>query len=80
MNIAVKFLNNYSTSHTTTQMKWKVRLTGNERGLETLAESFTEDPEVFEDDDNFFLWSSQFEGLEDADEVRDTAEEIVRTI
>jgi len=61
-------------------MKWKVRLTGNERGLKTLTESFTDDPEVFEDDDNFFLWSSQFEDLEDADEVRDTAEEIVRTI
>ena len=61
-------------------MKWKVRLTGNERSLETLAESFTDDPRVFEDDDNFFLWSSQYEDLKDADEVRDTAEEIVRTI
>lgn len=61
-------------------MKWKVRLTGNERELKTLTESFTDDPEVFEEDDNFFLWSSQFEDLEDADEVRDTAEKIARTI
>ena len=61
-------------------MNWKVRLTGTERGLETLTESFTDDPEVFESDDKFFLWSSQFEDFKDADEVRDTAEEIVRII
>lgn len=62
------------------QMKWKVRLTGNESGLETLAESFIDDPEVFKEDDDFFLWSSRFKGLDKAGEVRNTAEEIVRTI
>ncbi|MFB6282953.1 MAG: hypothetical protein ABEK59_03335 [Halobacteria archaeon] len=61
-------------------MKWKVRLTGSDRGLETLAESFTDEPEVFEDDDKFFLWSSQFEDLNNAKEVRDKAEEIVKII
>lgn len=42
-------------------MKWKIRLAGNEGGLETLAESFTDDPEIFREDENFFPWSSQFE-------------------
>ena len=61
-------------------MKWKVRLTGDERGLEELSESFSEDPEVFEDENNFFLWSSNFEDLEEVSEVKDIAERIVLNI
>lgn len=61
-------------------MEWKVRLEGKERGLETVAESFNDDPEVFRDDENFFLWSGRFEDLEDSNEIRSRAEEVVRTI
>lgn len=61
-------------------MKWKVRLAGNELGLESLAESFIDNPEVFKEDDNFFLWSSQFKEVDKEGEVRNTAEEIVCTI
>ena len=61
-------------------MKWKVRLTGDVKGLKILAESFTDDPEIFKEEDDFYLWCSQFEDLKDASEVRDTAREIVQTI
>jgi len=61
-------------------MKWKVRLSGDEAGLETLSESFSDDPEIFEEDGNYFLWSSRFQDLEDAKEVRKTAKDIATTI
>jgi hypothetical protein len=61
-------------------MRWKVRLTGVESGLEDLSDSFTDDPEVFEDDGNYFLWSSRFEDLDEASDVQGSAERIVRLI
>jgi hypothetical protein len=35
---------------------------------------------VFEDDGNYFLWSSQFEDIEESEEIRSTAKKIVLTI
>lgn len=61
-------------------MKWKVRLEGDERGLEDLADSFDDDPEIFEDEGNYFVWSSRFEDLDDAGEVREVAQELVQYI
>lgn len=61
-------------------MRWKVGLNGNDTGLEDLAESFDDDPDVFEEEGEYRLWSSKFEDLDDNREVRSEAEVIVETI
>lgn len=61
-------------------MRWKVRLIGDESGLNDLSESFDDDPEIFEEDGDFYLWSSRFEEINEDYEVRKTAEDIVRAI
>lgn len=62
------------------RMRWKVRLSGDELGLKDLSDSFDDDPAIFEEDNEFYLWSSRFEGVNEADEVRETAENIVQAI
>lgn len=64
---------------TTSKMRWKVRLKGNGRGLRDLEESFDNDPKVFEEE-GYFLWSSQFQKVEESGEIREIAEDIVRAI
>lgn len=61
-------------------MRWKVLLEGTERGLEDLSNSFSEDPEVFEEEGRYFLWCSQFEDLSEDREVYETAKDIVQVI
>jgi len=61
-------------------MKWKVRLTGREIGLEDLCESFVDDPSVFSEEDKYFIWCSQFDKLEDANQVRKLAKHMVQGI
>lgn len=61
-------------------MKWKVLLVGNENGLEDLAESFDNDPQVFAEDDEYFLWSSEFEEIDEVEGIKEAAEDIVRAI
>lgn len=61
-------------------MDWKLQLEGHERGLEQLSEAFDEDPEVFEEDGEYYLWSSRFEHVDKSGEVQDVGENIVKTI
>jgi hypothetical protein len=61
-------------------MRWKVQLEGRQKGLEQLSESFDEDPRIFEEDEEYYLWSSQFKQLDESDEVKDVGENIVRTV
>lgn len=44
-------------------MRWKVQLEGPEKELEELSESFGEDPRIFEEDEEYYLWYSEFEQL-----------------
>jgi hypothetical protein len=62
------------------EMRWKVQLEGQENGLEQLSESFDEDPRIFEEDGEYYLWSPQFEQLDESSEVKDVSENIVRTV
>lgn len=61
-------------------MRWKVRIDGDEQGLEDLSKSFNDDSEIFEEDDVYFLWSSDFSDLDDAHDVNEVAQNIVRTV
>ncbi|WP_380681486.1 hypothetical protein [Salinigranum sp. GCM10025319] len=61
-------------------MKWKVELNGRTSSLSTLSKSFTDDPKIFKENGEYFLWSSMFTELGNVTEVRHTAEEIVRSI
>lgn len=61
-------------------MRWKVQLGGREKGLEQLAESFNEDPKIFGEDGEYYLWSSKFEQLDESSEVKDVGEKIIRTV
>jgi|GEM_PF-4677663 len=61
-------------------MRWKVQLEGHAKGLEDLSESFDEDPRIFEEDGEYYLWSSQFERVDESIEVKDVGEDIVRTV
>lgn len=61
-------------------MKWKVGLKGDEAGLKTLSNSFEDDPEIIEEDGDFFLQSELFDGLNDAKEIRNRSEDIVQAV
>jgi len=61
-------------------MKWKVRLTGSEMALVHLSDSFSDDPEIFAEDDAYYIQCSEFERLNKASEVRAAAKDLVRTI
>jgi hypothetical protein len=63
-------------------MRWEVQLQGNESGLEKLAQSFNDEPEIVqrEAEDEFVLLTSQFDGVDDVEEVRKISDTIVRTI
>lgn len=61
-------------------MRWKVRITGDESGLEELVKSFDDDPKVFEEEGNHYIWSSSFEDADDVDEIREISEDLVRVI
>lgn len=59
-------------------MRWKVRLDGS--GLSTLVDDFADDPEIFEEGEDFYIWSSRFAGLDDHNDVRAEAKNIIRMI
>jgi hypothetical protein len=61
-------------------MRWKVQLEGQENGLEQLSESFDESPRIFEEDEEYYLWTPQFEQLDESGEVKEESENIVRTV
>lgn len=61
-------------------MEWKVRLAGDETGLTQLSESFSNDPKIFYEDEKYFVWYSEFEGLNKHNQVRGVANDLVRTI
>lgn len=61
-------------------MKWKIELNGSGRGLEELSESFDEDPRTFEENGKYYLWSSKFEQLSKAGDVRDEGKTIIKMI
>jgi len=61
-------------------MRWKIELDGNKNGLEELSESFDEDPRIFEESGEYYLWFSEFEQLNKAGEVRDAGEKIIKSI
>ena len=61
-------------------MRWKVRLTGSELGLQRLVKSFSDDPEIFVDDGTYYIRCSEFERLDSASEVRAAAKDLVQTI
>jgi hypothetical protein len=61
-------------------MRWKVRLIGSEIGLKYLSKSFSDDPEIFAEEDEFYIQCSKFERLSEASEVRAAARKLVRTI
>lgn len=61
-------------------MRWKVQLEGREKGLEELSDSFDEDPRIFEEDEEYYLWTSDFEQFDDSGDIQDVGENIVRTI
>lgn len=61
-------------------MRWKVQLEGKEVGLEQLSESFDESPRIFEDDGEYYIWSAQFEQLDESGEVKRVAENIITTV
>ena len=61
-------------------MRWKVQLEGHETGLEELSEAFDQDPRIFGDDGEYYLWSSKFEQLEESGEVKDIGENIVKIV
>jgi len=44
-------------------MRWKVGLDGNEQDLQDLCESFDEDPKIFEEEGDYYLWTSKFSEL-----------------
>jgi len=61
-------------------MRWKVQLEGSKKGLKRLSESFDEDPRIFEEDGEYYVWSSQFKELDESIEVKNVGEKIVRTV
>lgn len=61
-------------------MRWKVQLEGRETGLEQLSESFDDDPRIFKDDEDYFIWSSKFEHLDESSKIKGESEDIIRTI
>lgn len=61
-------------------MRWKVQLEGHETGLEELSEAFDQDPRIFGDDGEYYLWSSKFEQLDESGEVKDIGENIVKIV
>jgi hypothetical protein len=61
-------------------MRWKVQLEGQKKGLKQLSESFDKDPRIFEEDGEYYLWSSQFNQLDESGEVKDVGENIVRAV
>lgn len=48
--------------------------------MEQLSESFDEDPRIFEEDGEYYLWSSQFNQLCESSEASDAAKDIVRNV
>ena len=62
------------------KMRWKVQLEGHRQGLEQLSESFEKDPRISSEDGEYYLWSPEFEQLNESSEVRDVAENIVRIV
>lgn len=61
-------------------MKWKIELDGNKKGLEELCESFDENPQVFEEKGEYFLYSPKFQQLNNAGDVRDAGKNIIKII
>lgn len=61
-------------------MRWKVQLEGNETGLEQLSESFDEDPMIFKDGEEYYLWSSEFKQLSKSGDVRDEGQAIIKMV
>lgn len=61
-------------------MRWKVQLEGPEKGLEELSDSFDEDPRIFEEGEEYYLWYSGFEQLDESADIQDIGEDIVRTV
>ena len=60
-------------------MRWKVRLSDND-DLPILAQDFNDDPDIFEEDDSYYITSTAFNDLDDPDKVRAKAQDIVQTI
>ena len=61
-------------------MSWKVRLDGSDEYLPYLEMGFDDDPEIYEEDGQYFMQCSEFEALSDHNEVRSEAERILTTI
>ena len=61
-------------------MRWKIELDGDKKGLEELSESFDEDPRIFDMDNKYYLWSSEFEQLTKAGDVRDVGKNIIKIV
>lgn len=61
-------------------MRWKIQLDGQEKGLEQLSESFDEDPRIFEENEEYYLWSPMFGEINKSGDIWDLGETIVRLI
>lgn len=61
-------------------MRWKIQLDGHTTGLQELSEAFQNDPQIFEDEGEYYLWSAQFEALDNSRDVRDIGNDIVTTV
>ena len=62
------------------EMRWKVRLEGQEDGLERLTEAFTEDPRIFKEDEQFYLHQAGFNQINHSTKVREEGKDTVRMI
>lgn len=61
-------------------MRWKVKLEGHDVGLSDLANSFSDDPRIFRENEEYFLWSSCFEQMNNYLDVLEISREIIDTI
>lgn len=61
-------------------MRWKVQLKGHELGLSDLSNSFRDDPKIFEEDGDYFIWSSRFGELDNYIDVLEETEVIIQNI
>lgn len=57
-----------------------MQLEGDQKGLEQLSQSFDKDPRIFEEDNEYYLWSSQFQNIDQSGEVQKAGEQIVRIV
>jgi hypothetical protein len=62
------------------EMRWKVKLEGEKKGLKQLSDSFDETPRIFEEDEEYYLWSSKFEQLNESGDVKEVGEKIVKMV